>query len=146
MLTDMDGNRLYDLTGSYGVNLFGVDFYRECVDAGVAAARDFGPVLAVNSERAGARIFRSRRSAVLASDRDAERDRDFALAEAAMSGEPDDETVALAIAADELPGEGSEKSEIEVSGTDAESRLAAQAGAQSDVQPHRIERERDPEY
>ena len=104
-----------------------------------------GPVLAVNSERAGARIFRSRRSAVLASDRDAERDRDFALAEAAMSGEPDDETVALEIAADELPEEEPEPAHAPAA-DDAESRLAAQAGAQSDVHQQRIERERDPEY
>ncbi len=26
-LTDLDGNRMYDLTGSYGVNVFGNDFY-----------------------------------------------------------------------------------------------------------------------
>ncbi|MGN6502353.1 MAG: cation:proton antiporter [Pseudolysinimonas sp.] len=102
-----------------------------------------GPVLAVNSERAGARIFRSRRRAVLTADR--ERDRDFALAEAAMAGEPDDETVALEIAADELPEEEPVVAQAPAV-DDAESRLAAQAGAQSDVQPRRIERERDPEY
>jgi glutamate-1-semialdehyde 2,1-aminomutase len=44
-VTDLDGNRLYDLTGSYGVNLFGNDFYKECLDAGYAQARDLGPVL-----------------------------------------------------------------------------------------------------
>jgi glutamate-1-semialdehyde 2,1-aminomutase len=27
-LTDLDGNALYDLTGSYGVNVFGYDFYK----------------------------------------------------------------------------------------------------------------------
>jgi glutamate-1-semialdehyde 2,1-aminomutase len=27
-VTDLDGNHLYDLTGSYGVNLFGYDFYK----------------------------------------------------------------------------------------------------------------------
>jgi glutamate-1-semialdehyde 2,1-aminomutase len=42
---DLDGNRLYDLTGSYGVNLFGVDFYKACVDEGVARTRAVGPVL-----------------------------------------------------------------------------------------------------
>src|SRR4051794_26796570 len=26
-VTDLDGNQFYDLTGSYGVNLFGYDFY-----------------------------------------------------------------------------------------------------------------------
>ncbi|NBW54244.1 MAG: aminotransferase class III-fold pyridoxal phosphate-dependent enzyme, partial [Betaproteobacteria bacterium] len=29
-LTDMDGNRFIDVTGSYGVNLFGYDFYKAC--------------------------------------------------------------------------------------------------------------------
>ena len=45
MLTDLDGNRFYDLTGSYGVNVFGYEFYKECIDAGVATARELGPVL-----------------------------------------------------------------------------------------------------
>jgi len=44
-VTDLDGNRFYDLTGSYGVNLFGNDFYKECLGAGFAQARDLGPVL-----------------------------------------------------------------------------------------------------
>jgi glutamate-1-semialdehyde 2,1-aminomutase len=44
-ITDLDGNRFYDLTGAYGVNLFGYDFYKECVERGVALARDLGPVL-----------------------------------------------------------------------------------------------------
>jgi glutamate-1-semialdehyde 2,1-aminomutase len=44
-VTDLDGNRLYDLTGSYGVNLLGVDFYRECIEEGSARARALGPVL-----------------------------------------------------------------------------------------------------
>jgi glutamate-1-semialdehyde 2,1-aminomutase len=44
-LTDLDGNRFYDLTGSYGVNLFGNDFYKDCLDGGHARARDLGPVL-----------------------------------------------------------------------------------------------------
>ena len=42
---DLDGNRLYDLTGSYGVNLLGVDAYRECIDEAVIAARPLGPIL-----------------------------------------------------------------------------------------------------
>jgi len=46
MLTDLDGNRFYDLTGSYGVNLLGVDAYRELVDEGIAATRELGPALA----------------------------------------------------------------------------------------------------
>ena len=28
MLSDLDGNKFYDLTGSYGVNIFGYDFYK----------------------------------------------------------------------------------------------------------------------
>src|SRR5215467_14566795 len=31
-VTDLDGNEFYDLTGSYGVNLFGYDFYKQCID------------------------------------------------------------------------------------------------------------------
>lgn len=42
---DLDGNRLYDLTGSYGMNLLGVDAYKACIDEAVASARELGPVL-----------------------------------------------------------------------------------------------------
>ncbi|HUN93194.1 MAG TPA: aminotransferase class III-fold pyridoxal phosphate-dependent enzyme [Burkholderiaceae bacterium] len=45
MLTDLDGNRYYDLTGSYGVNVFGYDFYRDCIRDGSALADPLGPVL-----------------------------------------------------------------------------------------------------
>ena len=45
MVEDLDGNRFYDLTGSYGVNVFGVDFYRECIAEGAALAAPLGPVL-----------------------------------------------------------------------------------------------------
>src|SRR5499426_1072080 len=44
-VTDLDGNEFYDLTGSYGVNLFGYDFYKQCIDRAVDQARDLGPVL-----------------------------------------------------------------------------------------------------
>jgi glutamate-1-semialdehyde 2,1-aminomutase len=43
--TDLDGNQRYDLSGSYGVNLFGYDFYKECIERGSARVRDLGPVL-----------------------------------------------------------------------------------------------------
>ncbi len=43
--TDLDGNRFYDLTGSYGVNVFGYDFYKECIERGSERVRDLGPVL-----------------------------------------------------------------------------------------------------
>ncbi|HEY1724471.1 MAG TPA: aminotransferase class III-fold pyridoxal phosphate-dependent enzyme [Steroidobacteraceae bacterium] len=44
-VTDLDGNQLFDLTGSYGVNLFGYDFYKGCIERGAARVRDLGPVL-----------------------------------------------------------------------------------------------------
>jgi glutamate-1-semialdehyde 2,1-aminomutase len=44
-LTDLDGNCSYDLTGSYGVNLFGYDFYKDAIERGAARVRDLGPVL-----------------------------------------------------------------------------------------------------
>ena len=31
---DLDGNRLLDLTGSYGVNLFGYEFYTRTIAEG----------------------------------------------------------------------------------------------------------------
>ena len=44
-ITDLDGNAFYDLTGSYGVNVFGYDFYKQCIaEAGVRAGA-LGPVL-----------------------------------------------------------------------------------------------------
>jgi glutamate-1-semialdehyde 2,1-aminomutase len=44
-VTDPDGNRVYDVTGSYGVNVFGYDFYKECIAEGGERVRDLGPVL-----------------------------------------------------------------------------------------------------
>ncbi len=44
-VTDLDGNVFYDLTGSYGVNLFGHDFYKDCIDRGADLVRGLGPVL-----------------------------------------------------------------------------------------------------
>jgi glutamate-1-semialdehyde 2,1-aminomutase len=44
-ITDVDGNRFHDLTGSYGVNVFGYDFYKECIARGSERVRDLGPVL-----------------------------------------------------------------------------------------------------
>jgi glutamate-1-semialdehyde 2,1-aminomutase len=43
-ITDLDGNIFYDLTGSYGVNLFGYDFYKECIDRAQERVRALGPV------------------------------------------------------------------------------------------------------
>jgi glutamate-1-semialdehyde 2,1-aminomutase len=44
-VTDIDGNVFYDLTGSYGVNIFGNDFYKECIAKAEARAHALGPVL-----------------------------------------------------------------------------------------------------
>ena len=44
-VTDLDGNRFFDLTGSYGANLFGYDFYKECIRRGSERVQDLGPVL-----------------------------------------------------------------------------------------------------
>jgi len=46
-LVDLDGNQSYDLGGSYGVNLFGNDFYKGCIERGAARVRDLGAVLGV---------------------------------------------------------------------------------------------------
>src|SRR6202043_2253703 len=44
-VTDLDGNIFYDLTGSYGVNIFGNDFYKDCIAQAEARAHALGPVL-----------------------------------------------------------------------------------------------------
>ncbi len=44
-VTDLDGNVFYDLTGSYGVNLFGLDFYKDCIEKGARRVQDLGPAL-----------------------------------------------------------------------------------------------------
>ena len=44
-VTDVDGNVSYDLTGSYGVNIFGNDFYKECIAEAEKRAHALGPVL-----------------------------------------------------------------------------------------------------
>ena len=44
-LIDLDGNHFYDLTGSYGVNVFGYDFYKACIADGAVRAQALGPVL-----------------------------------------------------------------------------------------------------
>ncbi len=44
-VTDLDGNAAYDLSGSYGVNVFGYDFYKGCLERGFERARPLGPVL-----------------------------------------------------------------------------------------------------
>jgi glutamate-1-semialdehyde 2,1-aminomutase len=44
-VTDLDGNRFYDLTGSYGVNLLGTDAYKGLIAEGAATVADLGPLL-----------------------------------------------------------------------------------------------------
>ena len=47
-LRDLDGNWSYDLGGSYGVNVFGLDFYKECIERAAERARELGPVLGLH--------------------------------------------------------------------------------------------------
>ncbi|MFO0691544.1 MAG: aminotransferase class III-fold pyridoxal phosphate-dependent enzyme [Myxococcota bacterium] len=42
---DLDGNWSFDLTGSYGVNVFGLDFYKACIDRAATRAHALGPML-----------------------------------------------------------------------------------------------------
>ncbi len=42
---DLDGNRFYDLTGSYGVNVLGYDFYKGAIARAVERVQALGPVL-----------------------------------------------------------------------------------------------------
>ena len=42
---DLDDNWSYDLTGSYGVNVFGYDFYKGCMQRGMDRVKELGPVL-----------------------------------------------------------------------------------------------------
>lgn len=44
-LQDLDGNETFDLAGAYGVNVFGFDFYKQCIEEGVRRAGRLGPVL-----------------------------------------------------------------------------------------------------
>ncbi len=55
---DADGNAAYDISGSYGVNLFGNDFYKRCMQRGAEQVADLGamlgayhPVMAYNLKR-----------------------------------------------------------------------------------------------
>ncbi|WP_027478419.1 aminotransferase class III-fold pyridoxal phosphate-dependent enzyme [Curvibacter gracilis] len=60
-LTDLDGNSYYDLTGSYGVNVFGVDVYRQCIAEGSARAQALGPVLGSLHPSVAANVARLQR-------------------------------------------------------------------------------------
>ena len=57
-VTDLDGNTFYDLTGSYGVNLFGNDFYKQCIAEGSALVSELGPVLGAYHPVVADNVFR----------------------------------------------------------------------------------------
>jgi len=44
-VTDLDGNQFYDVTGSYGVNVLGYDFYKQAMTRGFERVAALGPVL-----------------------------------------------------------------------------------------------------
>ena len=44
-LKDLDGQEYIDVSGSYGVNLFGQDFYKECIKEGTNTVESLGPQL-----------------------------------------------------------------------------------------------------
>ncbi len=44
-VTDLDGQVFHDLSGCYGVNVFGHDFYKACIAEGSARVADLGPLL-----------------------------------------------------------------------------------------------------
>jgi glutamate-1-semialdehyde 2,1-aminomutase len=44
-VTDLDGQSFYDLTGSYGVNVFGTDFYKKTMADGIAKTQSLGLTL-----------------------------------------------------------------------------------------------------
>lgn len=45
MLKDLDDEWHHDVSGSYGVNLLGYDFYKQCIKAGSDLVDELGPVL-----------------------------------------------------------------------------------------------------
>lgn len=44
-IKDLDGQEFIDVSGSYGVNLFGQDFYKECIKEGTNTVESLGPQL-----------------------------------------------------------------------------------------------------
>lgn len=44
-IKDIDDTWRFDLSGSYGVNVFGYDFYKDCMEQGFAKVKSLGPVL-----------------------------------------------------------------------------------------------------
>lgn len=60
VVTDLDGNPLIDLTGSYGANLFGYDLYKETIAEGAALVGALGPVLGSYHPVVAANVHRLR--------------------------------------------------------------------------------------
>jgi glutamate-1-semialdehyde 2,1-aminomutase len=44
-IRNLDDQWSYDVSGSYGVNVFGYDFYKDCMERGFAKVKKLGPVL-----------------------------------------------------------------------------------------------------
>lgn len=60
-VTDLDGNRMFDVAGSYGVNLFGLDFYKTAIRAAETTARELGPLLGAYHPLVADNVHRLRR-------------------------------------------------------------------------------------
>ena len=60
-LTDVDGNRYYDVTGSYGVNVLGYDVYKRMLERGAARVAALGPVLGAYHPVVAGNVERLRR-------------------------------------------------------------------------------------
>jgi glutamate-1-semialdehyde 2,1-aminomutase len=58
---DLDGNEYYDLTGSYGVNVLGIEAYKDCIERGVEHVRALGPVLGPYHPLVASNVERLRR-------------------------------------------------------------------------------------
>ena len=61
-LTDADGNTLHDVSGSYGVNVLGNDFYKGCIERGAGAGQL--PPRGGRQRRTVAQDLRARRGVV----------------------------------------------------------------------------------
>jgi glutamate-1-semialdehyde 2,1-aminomutase len=62
-IQDLDGNWSLDVTGAYGVNVFGYDFYKGCIDRAGDRARALGPVLGPYHDVVADNVARIRRIA-----------------------------------------------------------------------------------
>jgi len=96
-----------------------------------------GPILAVNSERIGSRMFGERRKRAVSADAERMRDETFALVAAA--------TADLEPGSDEEPAEAATAAQAQEI-DEIVDRIAEQAGQQSDESDEHHQRIRDPEY